>query len=607
MNTPFIDFKATEISPEKQGAYFVEPPNLKRIISQKASLIIGERGSGKTTLLRHLEKSFNESESLEYVGVYYRFETAYVKALNNPDLTVDKNIAAFSQSIVSIVGKLICDELEQIKKKRGIQYEYEAVVCKRMTSDIILDNIGEITTFFQLSDILECLRKRTLINLQNNKFKCYFDYATFLTKFCEELRNETIFKNTCFCILLDEYENLTKSEQRVINSFIKNSSYYLTYKVCMRPEGFLTKSTVAEKEQLMDAHDYETIYYVEDIVGTEKDRKKHLREVCANRLKYFYQQQEVLFEQEDLNIDNYLDQQSDEKAIESWGRIEEYKNLLKRDLMKVYPDYVDDIDKIDSAIDLKLLQILQNKGTKSEIIFSNVNTHSEKYKNWIHNYKQNIIYQIFEECEQKKKFCGFDTIIKLTNCNTRLLLEILHYAFGDYTMTGKVYKKINIQRQTDAINKVSNLAFDQIVFIPFNGYKAKNLANALGNIFQACLADKSANKFEVNSFSIRTSGFLNSEQIDELKDVLRDAEIWGVLKSAPANKIKNRGAIVFDGKDYILHPIFSPHFKISYSKRQKYEMNDNDVYAMFSPQKSKNINDMMKKIMDEYKQYEMEL
>ena len=61
MNTPFVDFKAPEISPEKQKCFFVEPRYIKRVISSNASMIIGERGSGKTTLLKHLEKNFNHS------------------------------------------------------------------------------------------------------------------------------------------------------------------------------------------------------------------------------------------------------------------------------------------------------------------------------------------------------------------------------------------------------------------------------------------------------------------------------------------------------------------------------------------------------------------
>ena len=88
MNTPFVDFKATEITPEKQKCFFVEPKFIKSVISPKASVIIGERGSGKTTLLRQLEKAFNHSQDLEYLGIYYRFETAYVKALNNPDADI---------------------------------------------------------------------------------------------------------------------------------------------------------------------------------------------------------------------------------------------------------------------------------------------------------------------------------------------------------------------------------------------------------------------------------------------------------------------------------------------------------------------------------------
>ena len=72
MNTPFVDFKATEISPEKQTSYFVEPKYIKKIVSPKASLIFGERGSGKTTILRHLEKTFNDSGSFEYIARLYK-------------------------------------------------------------------------------------------------------------------------------------------------------------------------------------------------------------------------------------------------------------------------------------------------------------------------------------------------------------------------------------------------------------------------------------------------------------------------------------------------------------------------------------------------------
>lgn len=604
MNTPFIDFKATEITPEKQICYFVEPDHLEKLVSQKASLIFGERGSGKTTILRHLEKRFNTSDRFEYIGVYYRFETAYVKALNNPELTVEQNISAFSQSMAAIIGKLLCNVLEEIKSNKNIVYEREIEICKKVVSDIEIKIEEDVTSFRQLSNVLERVRKKTLINLQNGKVVCFFDYTTFIPELCEELRKELIFKDTCFCILLDEYENLTYSEQRVVNSFIKASSYFLTYKVCMRPEGFLTKDTVAEKEQLMDGHDYEEFDYVRDIVGKESNVKKHLRKICTHRLEYFYEQQKVAYNADDLEIDNYLEIVKDETDIESWERIDEYRDELKEGLKKKYPNQKEYIDKIENIVDLKLIFILSEKKTKN--IFENISDGTEQYRNWVHNYKKNIIYQIISECEQTKKYCGFDTFIKLANGNTRTMLEILHYAFGDYNKSGKRYGSVSIKKQTEAVYRVAGSSFEQIDYIPVNGYKAKNLANALGNLFETCLIDSRARKFEVNSFSIKATKQLDEEKTKELKSVLHDAVVWGVLIPSKANKLKSKGAIVFDGRDYVLHPILSPYFKISYRKRQKYELKDVDVYSMLFPKPRNEINSLSIKLKDGCYQQELE-
>lgn len=605
MNTPFVDFKATEITPEKQKCFFVEPKFIKSVISPKASVIIGERGSGKTTLLRQLEKAFNHSQDLEYLGIYYRFETAYVKALNNPEMTVDQNISAFSQSLAAILGKLLCQTLEGIKTSKDIRYEREEEICKKLTMDIELPIAEKVSSYGQLAEIYERIRKKILINLQNGENICYFDYTSFINDFCQELRKENLFSQSCFCVLLDEYENLTFSQQRVVNSFIKNSSYYLTYKVCMRPDGFLTKDTVADKEQLMFGHDYEEFDYVKDIVGSEKDVKKHLRRICANRLDYFYCQHKIKYEKKDLDIDSYLDIVKDEADIESWERIEEYKEQLRVGLRKQYPDKVEIIDDLN-IVDLKLICILNQKKYSEEDIFENICSLTEKYKNWIHNYKKNIIFQITSECEQNRKYCGFDTIIKLSNSNTRTVLEIMHYAFGELNDAEKVYKKVSVKRQTDAVNRVAESSFEQIDYIPFNGYKAKNLVNALGNLFAGFIKDPRVKKFEVNSFSITISK-MKDEETNELKAILRDAVVWGVLIPSKANKIKNKGDIVLDGRDYMLHPIFAPYFKISYRKRQKCELRDVDIYSMLYPKSRKELNKELSNISDklEWRQEEL--
>ncbi len=607
MNTPFIDFKAQEITAEKQDKYFVKPNHLEKLISPKASLIFGERGSGKTTILKHLEKLFNSSNDFRYIGLYYRFETAHTKALYNPEITEEKNIVAFSQAMTVIIAKLLCEVLMKLQNEKRITFEKEEEICLRMMEAIEIETNCSKPCFESLKKVLEMVRRKTLINLQNNRVICYLDYTTFVGQFCEELCKENHLKETCFCVLLDEFENLTFSEQRVINSYIKSSSYFLTYKVCMRPDGFLTKNTLAEKEQLIIGHDYEEFDYVKDIVGAESELKKHLREVCYNRLAYFYSELGCEVDECALEIDNYLDYIDDVEDIEKWERIEEYKEELKNSLKNIYVNSTEIIDTITDTITLRLILVLHEKGLSEKVVFSSISEKSDKYKNWIHNYKQNIIFQIISECEQTKKYCGFDTLVKLAHGNARTVLEILHYAFGDYDeKAGAKYKTISVKRQTDAVNKVAELSFLQIDYIPVNGYRVKSLANALGNLFAEVMKDGRARKFETNSFSIKATTLLTKEQRDELIGVLHDATVWGVLLPFKATKIKNPGDIVFDGKDYMLHPIFAPFFKISYRKKQKCELRDEDVYSMLKPGTRQEIDRISKEIKTGFVQQTLE-
>lgn len=607
MNSPFTDIKAQEIPPEKQGKFFVTPKHIEKLISSKAMFIQGERGSGKTTILRHLEEKFNHSEDLKYMAVYFRFETAYMKSLNNPELSIDQNISEFSQAIVAIVARQFCGVLKEICKKNAELSQREHSICAKIGMLLDVEVNGNINSFLQISDYLDQIRVRTMKDLRNDKSVCYFDYAIFLDEFCKILREEELFSETCFFVLLDEYENLTFTQQRVINSLIKSSTYYLTYKVCLRPEGFLTKDTVAEKEHLMIRNDYEEIDYVKDVIGGEKEIREHLREICKNRLSYFYENQGVKTTEQDLDIDQYLDVIKDEKDIESWDRIGEYKDQLRDNLKKSFPEYEQKINGIQKVLNLKLIGMLKEKGYDAAQIFDAMEKETNTYKNWIHNYKQNIIYQVISECEQTKKYCGFDMFAKLSYGNARTVLEILHYAFGDYEEDGRIYPKVSVSRQTEAVNKVSNDWFEQIAYIPVNGEKVKNLINSLGNLFEEYIQDKRAKKFEVNSFSICTTKSISKKMLAELKSVLHDAVVWGALLPSKATKIKNKGDIVFDGRDYMLHPILTPFFKISVNKRQKCELDDSVVYSMFQHKTRKELKSIKKELDTGYKQQVLEL
>lgn len=608
MKTPFRDFKATEIPPDLQEKYFVKPQHIDLLISDKSTFIYGERGSGKTTALRYLEKYFNLEKSSEYVGVYFRFESSYMKSLFNQDISMDDNIEGFSQILSLILCKQLCLNLLEIQKLNPISKKDEISICDSVLELFIEDSLESPRDLEGLRRFLDKIRIRLMRDLRKGDVNFYFSYPELLKKFAMALREISYFQNTCICILFDEYENLTFTQQKVINSLVKDSSYYLTYKICLRPDGFHTRETLAEHEQLIETHDFIHYDYVKKIIGDFSEVKALILDMCKSRLKYFYDTEKIEINDDDLDIENYLEVKSAEEEIEELGDAAELRTEIIQEISFLENPYVENrAKKIDNIIDLVLFNALlkKNTGLSANQIVDEFLSKGEKYKNWMHNYKTNVVYMILDFYEKNKLLCGIDKIIRISHNNARQILRILHNAFGEseQTVEGRTYGKISAERQTESIKAVSDNYFEEIRFIPINGPYISNLVNAAGRLFRSCLLDESMKKFEVNHFSIKASNQLTEENRSLIEQIFRDAVMWGILISERSNKERNPGDMAYSNKDYILNPLLSPYFSISYRKKQKCELLDMQVIDMFQPIPDRTLSKMRQDIINNISYY----
>ena len=446
-------------------------------------------------------------------------------------------------------------------------------------------------------------------DLRKGDVNFYFSYPELLKKFAMALREISHFKNTCICILFDEYENLTFTQQKVINSLVKDSSYYLTYKICLRPEGFHTRETLAEHEQLIFTHDFIHYDYVKEIIGDFGEVKALILDMCKFRLKYFYDIEKIEINDDNLDIENYLETKSAEEEIEELGDVGELRNEIIQQISSLENQYVENkARKIDNIIDLVLLNALlkkKNIDLSADQIVDEVLLKGERYKNWMHNYKTNVVYMILDFYEKNKLLCGIDKIIRISHNNARQILRILHNAFGgaEQTVEGRPYGKISAERQTESIKAVSNSYFEEIRFIPINGPYISNLVNATGRLFRSCLLDERMKKFEVNHFSIKASNQLTEKNRFLIEKIFRDAVMWGILISEKSNKERNPGDMAYSNKDYILNPLLSPYFSISYRKKQKCELLDMQVIDMFQPIPDRTLSKMRQDIINNVRHY----
>lgn len=603
MITPFKDMKAPDIDPSLQAEYFIEPKYLSKLINGNTQFIVGERGSGKTTILKHMEYMFNHDELHEHLAIYFRFEITRMKSLYNQNMEEEENISGFSQIIVVMLGKLLCEALMQIRDDFSIVYERETELCESIYNLFYEKNEEWGNNLYDLQQAFEEIRLKIWYGIRKSKVPICLSYVDLLDTFVSEIKKETCYSNTRVCILLDEYENITYTQQRVINSMVKASAYDLLYKICMRSEGMRTGLTLSDNEQLIEIHDYELIDYVRDIIGRETDKRDLIWKMCRQRLKVFYTVNQIEFEEADLDVENYLEALN---GGGEFGDIEDFALFRNETIQQIndilgYKAPLNLLDKIEDVTDLYLLCVILRKKYKFEDAYQEILAKGKRYRGWKHNYGRNITYIILDYYELTKTFCGLDTIIKLSHDNFRRILWILHYAFGEMEEVDRPYQKITAECQNEAIRKVSEGFYEEIYSIPFYGPQIEALVDSLGSLFRSFLLDEQVKKFEVNHFSIRKRGIISEQEQKLIQEILRAATMWGVFIAEKTNKAKNKETkyLVYNNADYILNPILAPYYDISYRKKQKCEFSDDDFLSMTKMMSTKDLSNLRKELLDE--------
>jgi hypothetical protein len=98
------------------------------------------------------------------------------------------------------------------------------------------------------------------------------------------------------------------------------------------------------------------------------------------------------------------------------------------------------------------------------------------------------------------------------------------------------------------------------------------LAQCLGSIFRERHRSDRQSEPEINHFTL--SG---GELSEKLRIYLSEAEKWSVLFVSTETKMKATGAI---SSDYVLNPIFSPYFQISFRKKRSLQISSAQLQVM---------------------------
>ena len=588
--------------------YFVE---LEMLHSRKPSVIIGGRGCGKTMLLRYLchESQFSNKreniteDSLNKIGIYWKIDTQFAKTMTKRGENTELWSNAFIHMGVITLAQEILKSLESIRTS-NIRFE--------IPIDLSSLDFNPLNGFDPNipSDFINL--KKYLRNSQNSfetwvsNYKKLKEPIFFPIKFIKELIciiQEQIFqlKNSDYYVYIDEYENLLHEQKRIVNTWVKHSEAPLIFNLAMKRNAFDERMTVGN-EQIVKIHDYRE-FDIEILLDKYYD-------VFAAEILLLRLQKANLPLNIPISISILFEVSSD--IIKS-RQTEEYKRIVTNKIQKILPTYsqkelstsiIQDLTlskKIRSLIEealnrrgaihsldkyydekypeamIVLPALLNRKSISTEDILKELSllkkNEDNKFTgktNWIHNNLFGCTLFIYNKLNRLcPLYSGFETFCVMSRGNIRHFLELCLKSIANINFNAESLF-VSPKEQSAATKQVSTSLLKEVKALGPQGNSLYAFVIRLGTIFEYCRDNPLQSEPEQNHFDIE--GNLSLEAQAFLDELVK----WSVLYEEKLTKRKNEEI----GVEYILNPIYSAYFNISFRKKRRITITSKDFMTI---------------------------
>lgn len=600
---------------------FVIPRFFNRVslISTMPIRLEGGRGSGKTMLLRYLSYHSQFSadritlpeNAADSVGLYWKADTQFLRIMQKRGLTEEDWSPVFDHYLNLRLGLEI---LSSIKLIANSSYE---PVTKESLDDVnfegVLDFGFECTGFEGVLKEIKSRIRQTDTVIQNVRDISSLEKlpVSFLHYLVEASKEQvTGLDRTVFSVYIDEYENLLNYQQRIINTRIKHSEPPLIFNIAIKVNGMSETQTLSD-ERLENKADYAIVN-----LDAEIERSGFDDFVAEIFLKKLSEASSTIAK--DLRIDLNSCSNPDSLDIRFSA---EYKRHCREVVERIFPgrshqDLADEIfdtpryykklcSEIKRALELresdlnpkefvlegnrrasivcssllyrKSLDPLEVKAELDKLELGLDNRFTNKTA-WEHNNFIGCYLRIIRSHKAGSKFySGFDVYSALSGKNLRHFLELCKSAFS-LLDDSKLTESFIIDRKLQHIaakNTSEELVKEIARFTPL-GSQLSNFVKAVGRIFQLCQEKETQSETEVTHFGIKED---ESPLTDDDEKFFKEAEKWGVLQ--PIESTKNKSSASAAIYDYVLNPVYSPFFLISYRKGRKIEIDSATIRQMY--------------------------
>lgn len=601
-----------EESKEDNWADFVVPQFLNdlEIKSQsKAIVIMGGRGCGKTTLLRYFCHATQFSprrqevpdDALTHIGLYWRADTNFLNSFAGGEQTSETWKAAFEHLLACELGKEIIRSLRSLncnperQQKYGLLDELDLSVLKDF-DDALGSTLTELDRYLQ--------RSRTHLAMWINNLDTYpkptfLPVGLFLRTLISALQEQIAYiKNSTFAVFIDEYENLRDEQQRFINGLLKHGSPPIIFNIALKRNGWQTQQTIGS-ESIEDISDFRVIdlenYLIADF------------DLFAAELLFFRlaEHEPELLDKLPIVPDNlrsieHIDQRYQDATYRS-NVISAAEKMLPRVGERAAAQEIIRDPRLREILVNKINEALKKRGVQlpatnfidddfpevSVLMPALINRPRENPEQLIAEFAElksgnesrlspsgslvtnnlfGCVNSIYLDARRNSiLFSGFTALTLISRGNIRHLLELIHRIFkvceapedGELPVVAPLV-------QANAIRDASESILSTVNGHGTHGPQLYALALCLGSIFRERHRGDKQSEPETNHFTLA-----GGEISEKLRNYLYEAEKWSVLFISRETKMKATGSI---SSDYILNPIFSPYFQISFRKKRSLQV-----------------------------------
>ncbi|EPF5500109.1 hypothetical protein AB8896_04770 [Yersinia enterocolitica] len=623
----FAKNRAEELPDDIWGTYVlpINYPDVDLRQWTKACVIVGGRGSGKTMFLKYhchptifssKHNKINNTE-LKRIGIYWRPDTAFTQHLSEEWLGKYWDGAFKSYMCLSILIEFsrLAKNIS-VSKIQDENLKYD--ISKFKVPKAISKKISQFTDDILLVDAEEYIQEALFelsnwINIPDKEIPpINIDIKSALSILSIELNKLSLnLKDTIYHIYIDEFENLTIPQQKLINTWMKHGIQPLLFSVAYKKNADVSHNTISQ-ESIVERNDYRKIDLEETYLA---DFGLFAAEVLALKLTSFSFESEIKTIINHYSDPRYLDRRKGEdyqKAVrkiasdflpnKSYAEIakdiwdnktlaSKAFNLINDGLVYHKDTQYNTYDFIDydkpeaSLVNGVLLNRKSNIPKELIIEFTKYRSGKEsKYPSWIQNNLVGTILYIYNKVSSKPcpLYSGFEQFILMSTGNLRHFLELCHQSIlkteSDRNNTiNSILNGLPVETQSSATIKTSTLEIEKISDLGANGIHLKRIARRLGKIFNYSQLRKSQSEPEVNHFTFDLSD--HTQLDDKTRVLLNEALVWSVLFEEKSTKKKSEEEL--ETKDYILHPVLSSYFGISYRRKRKLKIKIEELKIIF--------------------------